>query len=71
MKKYLMMAVLFSSALFADEIKITSEYKINAFSSYDSYVYEWTPKENKDVRCIFVVNPNKGESGVACYEVSK
>ena len=33
---------------------------------FDVRVYEWTPKENKNISCVFVAG-NSNSSGVACY----
>ena len=37
---------------------------------YDVRVYEWTPKNNPDVSCVFVAG-NENSSGVACYPKKK
>jgi hypothetical protein len=34
---------------------------------FDARVFEWTPLDNPNVRCVFVAS-NKS-SGVACYDV--
>lgn len=42
-------------------------YALEAFGN-DVRVYEWTPLENKNVRCVFVAG-SQNSTGVACYEV--
>lgn len=49
--------------------KPTTKYKIDVYG-YDMRVYEWTPKDNPDVRCVFTAG-NKNSSGTACYNVRK
>lgn len=44
-------------------------YKVETYG-YNVRVYEWTPKDNKNVRCVFVAG-SENSSGVACYEVEK
>lgn len=44
-------------------------YKVGVYG-YDVRVYEWTPVDNKDVRCVFVAG-NENSSGVACYPVEE
>ena len=46
---------------------VRSKYKLSTYG-YDVRVYEWTPKDNKNVRCVFVAG-NENSSGTACYEV--
>jgi len=45
----------------------TKHYKIEAYG-YDVRVYEWTPKENPDVRCVFTAG-HENSSGTACYKI--
>lgn len=47
----------------------TTKYKLSTYG-YDVRVYEWAPKDNPDVRCVFVAG-NKNSSGVACYKAKK
>lgn len=47
----------------------TSHYKLDVYG-YNVRVYEWTPENNPDVRCVFVAG-SENSSGVACYEVKK
>jgi hypothetical protein len=42
-------------------------YKLEAFGN-DVRVYEWTPRDNKNVRCVFAAG-SQNATGVACYEV--
>lgn len=44
-------------------------YKVGVYG-YDVRVYEWTPVDNKNVRCVFVAG-SENSSGVACYPVEK
>lgn len=48
--------------------KETTRYKLDAYG-FDVRVYEWTPEDNKNVRCILAAG-NNNSTGVACYEVS-
>lgn len=48
-------------------IENVTKYKVSTYG-YDVRVYEWTPKDNKNVRCVFVAG-NENSSGVACYPV--
>lgn len=45
---------------------VTAKYKLDTYG-YDVRVYEWTPKDNKNVTCVFVAG-NENSSGVACYD---
>jgi len=47
-----------------ENVKPTHEYKLDT-SGYSPRVYEWTPKDNKNITCVFVAAERKG--GVACY----
>lgn len=49
--------------------KETKKYKIEAYG-FDVRIYEWTPEENSNVRCVFAAG-NENSTGVACYEVEK
>jgi len=49
------------------DTKTTEHYKLNVMN-FDVRVYEFTPKHNKDVRCVFVAG-NENSSGVACYNI--
>lgn len=51
------------------ETKKTKKYKIDVMN-YNCRVYEWTPEDNPNVRCVFVAG-NENATGVSCYEVSK
>jgi len=44
----------------------TSTYKVEA-AGWNLRVYEWTPQDNKNVRCVFAAGSKKG--GVSCYPV--
>jgi len=60
-------AGLFDSVMTSDWGTVGStHYKLDAYG-FDARVYEWTPLENPNVRCVFVA-ANKS-SGVSCYEV--
>jgi len=48
--------------------KDTVAYKLDT-RGYDVRVYEWTPDENPNIRCVFVAGETNS-TGVACYEVS-
>lgn len=60
-------AGLFSSAITNswDTKTPTGKYLLSTYG-YDVRVYEWTPKDNKDVTCVFVAG-QENSSGVACY----
>jgi len=45
------------------------KYKVSTYG-YDVRVYEWTPLDNKNVRCVFVAG-SENSSGTACYPVEK
>lgn len=45
------------------------KYKVSTYG-YDVRVYEWTPLDNKNVRCVFVAG-NENSSGASCYPVEK
>lgn len=47
--------------------KPTTKYKLDSHG-WDVRIYEWTPKDNPNVRCVFVAG-NQNSSGVACYDV--
>ena len=62
-------AGLFDSAMTSGWDSVESKrYKLEAYG-YDARVYEWTPLENPNTRCVFVASNES--SGVSCYEVSK
>jgi len=50
-------------------IENVTKYKVSTYG-YDVRVYEWTPKDNKNVRCVFVAG-NENSSGASCYPVEK
>lgn len=52
-----------------DEKRAKSKYKLDVYG-YDVRVYEWTPKDNKNVRCVLIAG-NENSSGVACYPVEQ
>lgn len=64
-------AGLFDSAMTSgwEDRKNDHKYKLESYG-FDVRVYEWTPKDNKNVRCVFVAG-NENSSGVACYDVEK
>lgn len=41
------------------------KYKLNTYG-YDVRVYEWTPKNNKNISCVFVAGETNS-TGIACY----
>lgn len=43
----------------------TAEYNLDVFGN-DVRVYEWTPADNPNIRCVFVAG-NQNSTGVACY----
>ena len=49
------------------EVKPESKYELDTYG-FDVRIYEWTPKDNKNVRCVLAAG-NENSSGVACYEV--
>jgi len=51
------------------ERPIAAKYKIDTHG-FNVRVYEWTPKYNKDVRCVFVAG-SENSSGNACYNVEE
>lgn len=51
------------------ETKPSAKYKVST-AGYDVRVYEWTPADNENVRCVFVAGADgNGNAGVACYEI--
>jgi len=48
-----------------ERVKVDHEYKIKT-SGNEPRVYEWTPKDNRSVTCLFVAGTKS--SGVACYK---
>ena len=50
------------------ETKATTKYKIDVMN-FDVRIYEWTPEENPNVRCVFAAG-NQNSSGVSCYTIS-
>lgn len=60
-------AGLFSSTVTAmwDDVEPTTKYKLKTYG-FDVRVYEWTPKDNPDMRCVFVAGETNS-TGVACY----
>lgn len=50
------------------EVPTTDKYEIKTYG-YDSRVYEWTPKHNPNISCVFVASSKS--SGVACYPKEK
>jgi hypothetical protein len=62
-------ASLFDSAMTSNWDTIESNhYKLDAYG-YDARVYEWTPLDNPNMRCVFVASNES--SGVGCYPVEK
>jgi len=49
------------------ETKKTNHYMIETMN-FNVRVYEWTPNDNKNIRCVFAAG-NENSSGVACYPV--
>lgn len=45
------------------------QYRLSTYGN-DVRVYEWTPLENPNVRCVFVAG-SENSTGVACYEVKE
>lgn len=52
-----------------DDKETTAKYKLKTYG-FDVRVYEWVPKDNSNVRCVFVAG-NTNSTGVACYKVKK
>lgn len=52
-----------------DSVKPTNAYKLETYG-YNVRVYEWTPKDNPNMRCVFVAGETNS-TGVACYPVDK
>ena len=81
MKKFLILSLLFVSPFTQagllssivtsgqETIKPNIEYKLNTYG-FDVRVYEWTPKDNENMRCIFVAGESNS-TGVACYPVGR
>jgi len=60
-------AGLFDSVMTSDWDTIDAKpYNLSVYG-FDARVFEWTPLDNPNVRCVFVAS-NKS-SGVACYNV--
>lgn len=51
------------------EVKEVKVYKLKSAGFSNLRVYEWTPLENPNIRCVFVAGSKKG--GTACYPISK
>jgi hypothetical protein len=49
--------------------KATTMYRIETMGN-DVRLYEWTPQDNKNIRCIFAAG-SENSTGVACYEVEE
>jgi len=61
-------AGLFDSAMTSSWDTVQSNhYKLEAYG-YDARVYEWTPLDNPNVRCVFIASNES--SGASCYTVS-
>ena len=52
-----------------DSVKPTNAYKLETYG-YTVRVYEWTPKDNANIRCVFVAGETNS-TGVSCYPVDK
>jgi len=52
------------SGMGKESVEPKHEYKLNT-SGNSPRVYEWTPKDNKNITCVFVAGTKS--SGVACY----
>ncbi|MDI3325657.1 hypothetical protein QKW35_14860 [Pontibacterium granulatum] len=52
-----------------DSVEPTAAYKLETYG-YNVRVYEWTPKDNPNTRCVFVAGETNS-TGVACYPVDK
>lgn len=57
-----------ASTFFTTTRNNTSAYNVEA-AGWNLRAVEWTPADNKNIRCVFVSGTNKG--GTACYPVSK
>lgn len=64
-------AGLFDSAMTSgwEDKNPSAKYKLDVYG-FDVRVYEWIPKDNPNVRCVFVAG-NENSSGVACYDVKE
>lgn len=49
--------------------KPTTMYRIETMGN-DVRMYEWTPQDNKNIRCVFAAG-SENSTGVACYEVEE
>jgi len=49
------------------ETKSTSHYMIDTMN-FNVRVYEFTPNDNKNIRCVFFAG-NQNSSGASCYHV--
>lgn len=56
------------SGMGKETVKPHAAYKLGT-SGNSPRVYEWTPKDNKNITCVFVSSSSKG--GVACYPKTK
>jgi hypothetical protein len=52
-----------------DDIEPTAKYKLKTYG-FDVRVYEWIPKYNPDMRCVFVAGETNS-TGVACYQAQQ
>lgn len=49
-----------------EKIETTAEYQLET-SGWNIRIYEWVPKHNKNIRCMFATGERKG--GITCYPV--
>ncbi len=50
-------------------VEPTAAYKLETYG-YNVRVYEWTPKDNPNMRCVFVAGETNS-TGVACYPAAE
>lgn len=50
-------------------VEPTTAYKLETYG-YNVRVYEWAPKDNPNMRCVFVAGETNS-TGVACYPASE
>jgi len=55
-----------ASTFFTETAPNTAAYNVEA-AGWNLRAVEWTPAENKNIRCVFVSGTQKG--GAACYSI--
>lgn len=52
-----------------DNKEVSAKYKLKSYG-YPVRAYEWTPKYNKNVRCVFIAG-SESLGGGGCYNVEE